>query len=333
MSSTNTASTVDIVLRHAVYSAVSVGSLDRMPDDRATPPRWRERLIPKTTLGISLIVLAAGLGCAFSGAALYAYYDYRLNKNEDRTEAYVRGFDTRFKRAQDIIAFETATAQGQIRDQLKPLEQITAAGGTLDQILQKVSPSLWFVHTLDENGVASVGTGFVVASDDQNAFLVTSYNTIRAATRTPGPDVMVRHGDEDIKATLWTWQEERDLALLLVAKPGAPRIPWADGNPPIRTGERTFAVSGLGGAGGAITQGLVADISAPTVQHTAAVGVQFQGGPLVNSNGEVVAIASRVYAPLGFTSDQVAFAVPIRMACERVLKCPSGGPASPGDRR
>jgi S1-C subfamily serine protease len=304
-----------------------------MPDEQAPPPRWRQRLMPKTALGISMIILAAALGSAFSGAVLYAYYDYRLNKNEDEVERFVRGFDTRFQRAQDIIAFESATAQNQIRDQLKPLEQLTALGGTLEQILQKVSPSLWFVHTLDENGGASVGTAFVVASDDQQAYMVASYTTVRAATRAPGPDVMVRQGAEDIKATLWTWQEDKDLALLVVPKANAPRLQWAEGAPPIRIGERVFAMSGLGGAGGAVTQGLVADISAPTVQHTASVGTQFQGGPLVNSNGEVLAVASRAYAPLGFTSAEVPFAVPIRMSCEQVLKCPNGAPNAPGERR
>ena len=304
-----------------------------MPDEQATPPRWRQRLIPKTALGISMIILAAALGSAFSGAVLYSYYDYRLNKNEDRVNRFVRGFDTRFQRAQDIIAFETAKAQGQIRDQLKPIESLTASGGTLEQLQAKVSPSLWFVHTLDENGGASVGTAFVAASDDQSALLVTSYTTVRAATRSPGPDVMVRHGNEDIKATVWTWQEERDLALLVIPKPGAPRLPWATGSPPIRTGERVFALSGLGGAGGAITQGSVADLSAPALQHTAAVGTQFQGGPVVNSKGEVLAVASRTYAPLGFTSDQVTFAVPVRTSCEKVLKCPNGDPNGAGDRR
>jgi S1-C subfamily serine protease len=304
-----------------------------MPDQQAPPPRWRQRLMPKTALGISMIILAAAVGSAFSGAVLYAYYDYRLNKNEDEVERFVKGFDTRFKRAQDIIAFESATAQNQIREQLKPLEQLTALGGTLERILLKVSPSLWFVHTLDENGGASVGTAFVVASDDQQAYMVTSYTTVRAATRAPGPDVMVRQGAEDIKATLWTWQEDKDLALVVIPKANAPRLKWAEGAPPIRTGERVFAMSGLGGAGGAITQGLVADISAPAVQHTAPVGTQFQGGPLVNSNGEVIAVASRTYAPLGFTSAEVPFAVPVRMSCEQVLKCPNGPPAGPGDRR
>ena len=62
----------------------------------------------------------------------------------------------------------------------------------------------------------------------------------------------------------------------------------------------------------------------------AQVGQAFQGGPVINSNGEVVAVASRSYAPLGFTTDGVFFSVPIRSACDRVLRCPSGTPNAPG---
>jgi len=297
------------------------------------PPRWRQRLIPKTVLGISMLVLAAALGSALSGAVLYAYYDYRLNQNEERVDKFVSGFDERFKRATDVIAYDAATARNQIREELKPLEKIAAPGGTLAQLTRKVSPSLWFVNTLNEEGAPSVGTAFVVASDTENAMLITSFSTVKAATRAPGPDVMVRQGDENMKATLWTWQEDKDLALLVIPKAHAPRLPWAPGSPQTKVGERVFALSGYAGSGAAITQGQVADLSGPAVQHDAPVGVQFQGGPLVNSNGEVLAVASRSYFPGGFTTDQVTFAVPIRLSCERVLKCPNGDPGGPGDKR
>ena len=190
-----------------------------MPDEQATPPRWRQRLIPKTALGISMIILAAALGSAFSGAILYSYYDYRLNKNEERVNRFVRGFDTRFQRAQDIIAFETAKGQNDIRDQLKPLEQLTASGGTLEQLQAKVSPSLWFVHTLDENGGASVGTAFVVASDDQNAFMVTSYTTVRAAD---AQSRARRHGPPGHRG-----HQSHALDVAGGEGPGAPRHPEA----------------------------------------------------------------------------------------------------------
>jgi S1-C subfamily serine protease len=98
----------------------------------------------------------------------------------------------------------------------------------------------------------------------------------------------------------------------------------------LKTGQRIFALSGLGAAGAAVSQGFIADVSSAGIQHDAAIGSAFQGGPLVNDKGEVLAVASRAYAPLGFGTDAVFFGVPIRTACEKVLKCPDGGAPSPG---
>lgn len=93
-------------------------------------------------------------------------------------------------------------------------------------------------------------------------------------------------------------------------------------------GDRVFAVSGLGASGGAISQGFVADVSANGIQHDAPIGAAFQGGPILTSNGEVLAVASRAYAPLGFDPQAVFFGVPIRAACAEVLRCPDD--AQPG---
>jgi S1-C subfamily serine protease len=93
-------------------------------------------------------------------------------------------------------------------------------------------------------------------------------------------------------------------------------------------------VSGLGSAGAAVVQGSVADVSSAGLQHDAAVGNAFQGGPVVTSQGEVIGVASRTYSPLGFRPEEVFFAVPIRDSCDRVLRCPSGGdPGGAGERR
>ena len=151
---------------------------------------------------------------------------------------------------------------------------------------------------------------------------------MRAATHQPGPQVFARHGGDDEKAQLWTWQDDHDLALLILQKANQPRLDWGSDSP--KTGDRIFAASGLGAAGGSITQGLVADVSSAGILSDAQVGQAFQGGPVINSNGEVVAVASRSYAPLGFTTDGVFFSVPIRSACDRVLRCPSGTPNAPG---
>ena len=52
------------------------------------------------------------------------------------------------------------------------------------------------------------------------------------------------------------------------------------------------------------------------------MGAAFQGGPLLNSSGEVLASASRTYAPLGFSPEAVFFGVPIRNSCLEVIQLP-----------
>lgn len=297
-----------------------------------SPPRWRERLLPRTILGMTTLLLATAVGAAFSGAVLYAYYDYRLTQNEKRIESFTAGFDERFQTAMNTIAAEREAAKAEVRKELEPIQQIRAEGETLETLVKNASPSVWFVSTLDEAGQPSVGSAFVVASDGDQTLMLTSLASVRAATRQPGPKVRVRKGDEEIDAQLWTWHEERDLALLVVRKANLPKLTFAPGDPPLKIGERVFSLSGLGAAGGAVSQGFVADVSAAGIQHDAAVGAAFQGGPLLNSKGEVLGMSSRAYAPLGFGTEAVFFAVPIRTACEKVLRCPDGQDPAAGQR-
>ena len=292
---------------------------------------WR-RLLPRGAVALSMLMLAASVGAAFSGAVLYAFYDYRLSKNEEGVGRFAATFDQRFNEATEALAREREDAKAQIRKTLEPIQAL-AGGETLDGLVKKASPSLWFVRTLDEAGQASVGSAFVVASDPRTTFLLTSYTTVRAATRQPGPAVTARHGEEELPATIWTWQEDRDLALVTVPKGNQPQLSWAPGDSAVKTGERIFAVSGLGTGGGAIAQGFVADVAANALQHGIPLGPQFQGGPLLNGRGEVVGVASRAYAPLGFGPDGIFFGIPIRATCERVLRCPSGAGGGPGQRR
>lgn len=293
---------------------------------------WRERLVPRTVLGMSVLILAFAIGSAFSGVVFYSYYEFRKDTSEERVAKFVEGFDQRFSTATKTIEAERENAKAEIQKELEPLKQIRAEGDTLNELVKKVGPAVWFVRTLDAAGQPSVGSGFVVASDNSQSLLLTSFATVEAATHSPGPDITVRKGDQEMKATLWTWQPERDLALLILSKGNQPKLEFAPGSPPSKTGERVFSLSGLGAAGAGITQGFIADVSSAGIQHDAAVGHAFQGGPLVNSDGKVLAVSSRAYAPLGFRTDSVWFAVPIRAACDRVLKCPSGGVGGAGDR-
>lgn len=287
------------------------------------------RLVPTTALGLAGLLFAMSVASALTGAVLYAFYEYRLGKTEDRVAAFEAGFEDQVNEAIGRIGAERDTAVGAVQSQLDDLERFAASGETLSSLLEKAQPSVWFVSTLDEAGQPSVGSAFVAFSDGEQSFLLASFTTVRAATQNPAPAITIRKGDEELPVELSSWDAANDLALLTVDRPNLPALPWAPTDPPLQIGDRVFVVSGLGAAGGSISQGFVADVSATGIQHDSPVGAAFQGGPLLNSNGEVVALASRAYSPLGFAPESVFFGVPIRSSCTEVIRCPDDS-AQPG---
>ena len=225
--------------------------------------------------------------------------------------------------AEQAIDQRTDEATAEIDGLLQELEQFSASGQTVDELLENVGPSVFLVTSIDEAGQPSVGTAFVLFSDSERSFLLTSYATIRAATVEPGPGIEVSQGGNVLDVQLTSWDAGRDLALLIAEEsPNLPAVKVAD-PASVGAGDRMFAVSGLGSDGGALVQGVVSDVSATAIQHDAPIGPQFQGGPLLNSSGELVGIGSRTFAPLGFVPETVFFGIPVREACAELVQCPA----------
>jgi S1-C subfamily serine protease len=296
--------------------------------------RTRSRLrraLPDTALGLAGVLFLMSIAAAFSGAVLYAYYESRQEQTTNRVEGFFHDYNKSIDDARKTIQAEGATAKADIRNQLDELQKFAASGSTLTGLLQKAEPSVYFVTTLDQAGGPSVGSAFVVFSDTQQSFLLTSFTTIQAATQQPAPKITLRkQGQDDIDATLFTWDQGHDLALLSLDRPNLPPLNWISADAPPKIGDRLFGISGLGSTGASITQGFVADVSTDGIQHDVPVGTQFQGGPIINSDGEVVGVASRTYSPLGFNPQAVYFAPLVRLACDTVLRCPEGNPTQPG---
>jgi S1-C subfamily serine protease len=290
-----------------------------------TEPRgdfWH-RLLPRTALGLAVLLFFMAVAAAFSGAALFAYYRFELDETRERVAQLEGEIADDLEFAEQAIAQRTDEATAEIDRLLGELEQFAASGQTVDELLGNVAPSVFLVSSLDEAGQPSVGSAFVLFSDSERSFLLTSYNTVRAATVQPGPGIEVAQGGSVLQVELTAWDEGRDLALLIAEEsPNLPAVPVADPST-VGAGDRVFAISGLGADGGALVQGVVSDVSATTIQHDAPVGPQFQGGPLLNSSGELIGIASRVFSPLGFAPDTVFFGIPVREACAELVQCPA----------
>ncbi|MEY2463249.1 MAG: hypothetical protein QOH64_1387, partial [Acidimicrobiaceae bacterium] len=212
--------------------------------DTASPLERLRRLVPRTALGLAALLCCMAVASAFSGAVLYAYYESRQQQTTDKVEKFFGDFQQQIDAAKKLVKAEGDQAKQDIRTQLDELQKFAASGSTLTGLLDKAQPSVWFVQTLDENGAPSVGSAFVVFSDDQQSFLLTSYTVIRAATVQPAPVVTLVKGDERLDATVIQWEPTKDLALLSINKPRVAALPWASTDAQPRIGDRLFAISG-----------------------------------------------------------------------------------------
>lgn len=182
-----------------------------------------------------------------------------------------------------------------------------------EDLAEKVAGSVRPLNTLNEAGQPVTGTAFVVGTFGGQTYLLTSFSLVRAATRSPGPPITL--GGRE--ATLWTWEESRDIALLVTGTQ-IESLPWAP-QPP-QPGEKVY----VGGAEQRLSVGIVTGVSGEGIDHNVFIDDVRQGAPLVNQKGEVLAMASKVYNPGGRGTETVFIAVPIKVTCERVLRCGSG---------
>lgn len=275
-------------------------------------------------LGVASLILAFAIGAGFSGVILFSYYQYKLNQTNSKVNSFISSYKHAFSNAEGNLNADVAKAKSDIQNQLKAVQQLSAGPATLAALVKQLSPSVMFVHTLDANGQPSVGTAFVVSSSGNQSLLVTSFTTVAAATHAPGPAVYVGQGSNQTQVTVRSWDPQYDLALLVYPKGGLKAISAASSNPSPQPGDRLYAVSGLGTAGASIVQATVVDVSAAGVAVDGGIGQAFQGAPLVTPQGQVLAVASRTYAPLGFNSESVFYSPYVEAACNKVLSCPGG---------
>jgi S1-C subfamily serine protease len=273
---------------------------------------------------VASLILAFAIGAGFSGVVLYSYYQYRLNQTDTKVNNLVNGYKGEFSQAESDLQSAVAAADANIADQVKAVQQAQTSPTVLATLVRQMAPSVYFVHTLDANGEASVGTAFVISSNSTESLLLTSYTTVEAATHNPGPPVYLEQGSTNTQVSVRTWDPTYDLALLVLPQGNLTALTAAPSSPASQPGDHLYAVSGLGTAGASITQATVVDVSSGGLALDAAIGPAFQGGPIINQSGQVIAVGSRTYSPDGFTSASVWYAPYVEAACSQVLSCPGG---------
>ena len=102
---------------------------------------FRHRVLPRTVIGTVAMLLAGAVGFAFGGTILYAYYQSRLDKVEQRVADYIGEFEGRYESAREQIVKDRDDAKEEIRREIEPIKQLSASGATLAAIINAVKDS------------------------------------------------------------------------------------------------------------------------------------------------------------------------------------------------
>src|SRR5262245_27979018 len=156
------------------------------------------------------------------------------------------------------------------------------------------------------------GTGVIVHSD---GYVLTAYHVVANARRV----VIVTPGEVRASAIVVSTDVEHDLALLKAETIGLSEASLGHAGA-VRLDQEVIAVGfPFGLREGSVTRGRVAAVRTKGVQRVfqvdAAVNPGNSGGPLFNSQGEVIGILTTKFShPSGIVPEGMAFAVPVSYA-------------------
>ncbi len=179
----------------------------------------------------------------------------------------------------------------------------------------------------------STGSGFVI---DKDGYVITNYHVVQGAD-----EVLVKFLDRrEFKAVIVGMDELSDLALLKIESDDFDPVEIGNSDE-VEQGDGVIAIGSpynydfsvtfgiISATGRGITSGQGIGDYVPYLQTDAAVNRGNSGGPLFNTEGEVIGINSQIFSRSG-GNEGLAFAIPINIALEVVEQLKENGKFSRG---
>lgn len=160
------------------------------------------------------------------------------------------------------------------------------------------------------------GSGFgfnVLPAGGYSSVVITNFHVIEGCTYDGNRFVELdTSSGQTVLGEVWAWDEENDLALLMVDSV-IPSIPPA---PEANIGDPVIAIGSPLGFSGTLTTGIISQVYSDAYQTDAAINPGNSGGPLLNMSGELLGINT-----LGYEGGGIGFAFRHELLCEKVLIC------------
>ncbi len=185
-------------------------------------------------------------------------------------------------------------------------------------IARKVEPSVFTIETS-----YGLGSGWVARSGESGSELVTNFHVIGEAWSAGVVAVDVRQGDRTIKGKIARVDRYDDLAIIHVAEV-LPALETARFRPALA--QAVMVVGSPLGLGGSVSVGVISGFrsveGSDYVQFSAPISPGNSGGPVVDTRGRVVAVASAKFEGEGV--EALSFGIPVQTACAMAVKCVLG---------
>lgn len=207
---------------------------------------------------------------------------------------------------------------------------------TIKESIAKIYDAVVLIETYDSTSKQlSSGTGFVYKKNDKTAYILTNHHVVESAK-----NIKVTTTDADtIEAKFLGSDEYTDLAVLSVDASYIKQVASIGNSSNMEIGDTVFTVGSPLGSKymGTVTKGILSgkdrqvtvsltngNYVMDVIQTDAAINPGNSGGPLVNINGEVIAITS-----MKLVQDEIegmGFGLPIEIAMSYVTRLEEGKP-------
>lgn len=177
-------------------------------------------------------------------------------------------------------------------------------------VYERINPAIVAIEANLADGF-SAGTGCVIRSD---GVILTGSHVIDEAKEI---DVTTSDGKVYKAAVLAKMGKNNDLALLKISPKSRLRTIAFGDSSDVKVGQKVLAIGNPFGFSGTLTSGIVSriDYAKGRIQTDAAINPGCSGGPLLNSQGEVIGISQSIYNPDNNISNiGIGFAIPVNEA-------------------